>query len=168
MTRRRTFPSYDHGLSAWLILGFRYAWNDSFTIEEFKRALDAFNQKEIDHTRERIDWQESRGRFDKPTPACRIAYADTIDELLSREKDIQIPVFLPQHFLDFANKLILEALQQAHPPSKERSDFEEPLKMFYKGEGCDPAVLWRLDCVLNWQMLDRTIDEYVGKLHPLH
>ncbi|KZV86223.1 hypothetical protein EXIGLDRAFT_622192, partial [Exidia glandulosa HHB12029] len=141
-----------------------YAWNESFTIEEFKRALDAFNQKEIDHTRERIDWQESRGRFDKPIPARRITYADTIDELLSPEKDIQIPVFLPQHFLDFANKLILEALRQAHPLSKERSDLEGPLNI----EGCDPAVLWRLDCVLNWQMLDRTIDEVREALWAFH
>ncbi|KZV86229.1 hypothetical protein EXIGLDRAFT_653432 [Exidia glandulosa HHB12029] len=172
-----------------------YTWDSEFTIKDFKRSMDEYNKKEMVHTRDRLVdpmGREERDRFFKlkvTFPAARITYADSIEELLSREKDLQIPLIVPGPFFHFANKVTLDGLQRAHPPSKDRSN--GPLSEFYRADpdeddddedgdedmndgsekeiyGGTAFATWRLDCVLNWQMLDRSIDEVRETLWAFH
>lgn len=127
------------------------------------RAIDSFNKKELTAAYDRLD--DVRGGKLPTISAARITYAKSIDELMSSEKDLRIPLILPQPFRDFANKLTLQGLRQSHPPSKDRA--EGPLSIIGHVEEHwpDAPVLWCLDNILNWQMLDRSIDEYVLAQH---
>lgn len=96
-----------------------------------------------------------------PFEAARITYADNIEQALSAEKDIIIPLWVPEEFAQFANEVMLKALAEhgktSHAP---------PLKVEINGKDTDvygemgaDLTRWTLDMVLNWQMLDRRIDE---------
>lgn len=96
-----------------------------------------------------------------PFKAARITYADNIEQALSAEKDIIIPLWVPEEFSQFANDIILKALTEHDQPSH-----APPLKVEVNGKDTDvygemgaDLTRWTLDMVLNWQMLDRRIDE---------
>jgi len=134
----------------------RYSWDKDFKIELFKKELDKFNEQEISAAIDGVG--DSAEDFD----AARITYADDVATLFSSEKDIVIPLFMPKGFLDHANQLILAGLAETLPNHDAQNG---PLKFFAKADGYYQVkleldmVLWRLDKVLNWQMLDRRIDE---------
>ncbi|KAF9458011.1 hypothetical protein BDZ94DRAFT_1292213 [Collybia nuda] len=123
-------------------------------------------------------WEEVGGRIRHRdggvhiSEVARTTYADSVEVLLSSKHDIAIPLFLSPDFMDFANDIIKTALTEhglapveaLQPYSNETSDSDED------GED-DPEeimVLWRLDKILNWQMLDRQIDEVREILWAFH
>lgn len=90
--------------------------------------------------------------------AARITYAENIEQALSAEKDIIIPLWVPEEFSQYANDIILKALTEHDQPLH-----APPLKVEVTGADTDvndaDLTRWTLDMVLNWQMLDRRIDE---------
>lgn len=88
-------------------------------------------------------------------PVKRLTYGSSVDEVLSPANDITILLVLSPDFVEFANNLIAEALTEAGI-----SDVSSPLNIIQPEAGASECVVsWRLDSVLNWQMLDRRIDE---------
>lgn len=142
-----------------------YAWDESFSIEGFARAIDGFNEKEASNVQENLGWISESPLEDKPISAARTTYGSTVSEVLSPKKDILIPILIPDDFLEFANEMTVQALRQAL--NLDQSVDLEPLRPAKtdpqddEGEGGEKLVIWRLDKVLSWQMLDRRIDEFV-------
>lgn len=88
-------------------------------------------------------------------------HADNIEKALSNDKDIVIPLWVPKEFSEFANDLMLKALaehvQISHAPPLKVEILEKDVDV--GGELGADLVRWTLDMALNWQMLDRRIDE---------
>lgn len=138
----------------------RYKWDRTFNLIDFKKALDDHNRQESTAAGE-ADWY-IRGRDKKPIPAARITYGDSVDQVLLPEHDIIIPLRLDESFMKFANTQILVALEKAKKAAQlAESDCEAPLTLIHASVDSEPEVhaLWRLNKILNWQMLDRRIDE---------
>ncbi|EJD52355.1 hypothetical protein AURDEDRAFT_158081 [Auricularia subglabra TFB-10046 SS5] len=153
-----------------------YTWDESFSIPDFKRALDDYNKREKKAAR--LNTDAALDRLDvapvKATtnfPIARITYADSADALLAAEKDLRIPLVLPLAFMRFANETILAGLARASVPRT-----QGPLTVAVpvgEAEGggevdAEQMVIWQLDSVLNWQMLDRAIDEVREVLWAFH
>lgn len=138
-----------------------YTWDTSFNVEDFKKAIDAFNQKE----------GEGFGQYaleETDVPAARITYATTVAELLDASHDICIPLFLGKSFMAYAQEVIDKALKAAklqlvNPVFTAMESEESGYEMFGQA-----PVLWRLDKLLNWQMVDRRIDEVREALWSYH
>lgn len=155
-----------------------YTWDESFSIPDFKRALDDYNKRErraaslnADNVYDRLD----AGEAPKLTVA-RITYAESAAALLAPEGDLRIPLVLPPSFLRYANETILAGLARAgvsraegpltcmpaeQPPAQPEENDEDYGVDLYPEREQDHMAIWRLDSVLNWQMLDRAIDECV-------
>lgn len=140
----------------------RYKWNQSFNFAEFKRALDDHNKQESEVALNNTSYWDPRGRASVAIPAARITYGDSVVEALSPKHDIIIPLRLDRSFMEFANTQIVAALQQARELAEiTDNDCGAPLTLIRTDGGDDEEVfaLWRLNKILNWQMLDRRIDE---------
>lgn len=89
----------------------------------------------------------------------RVTYGISIDTVLSSSNDLAIAIFTTTEFVEFANELVMKALSKKGLPSK------IPLEILTKPVRDEHeelvVALWRFDKVLNWQMVDRRIDEYV-------
>ncbi|KAI5824408.1 hypothetical protein K523DRAFT_420814, partial [Schizophyllum commune Tattone D] len=141
-----------------------YAWDENFNLDNFKQAIDEFNKKESKNFGMHL-YQSRQGAVQ----AARITYADTADALLDAEHDIKIPLFLGAKFKEYAEQIIGEAvkdqgLQLANPVLRH---VETELEPQFDAYGMQP-VLWQLDRVLNWQMVDRRIDEVREALWAYH
>lgn len=149
-----------------LLMCFRYLWDEKFNLDLFKRSIEEYNQSEIDNVREK-GWKQ------RNLDPKRVTYGVTVDEILSPENDIVIPLLMGKPFFDFANDTTSKALDDQGCSSQEPllvrvnpvDDFPDDYDGFH---GYDQEVeeeflvLWRLTRVLNWQMLDRRIDESVS------
>lgn len=90
--------------------------------------------------------------------AKRVTYGTSMDTVLfSSSNDITIPIVTSTEFVEFANELVAKALDKKGLPSK------IPLEILTTPSWDEELVvaLWRLDKILNWQMVDRRIDECV-------
>jgi hypothetical protein len=139
----------------------RYEWNKDFDIKTFKKTIDAANKHEARQSDiDARDYKKSNFK-ELYLAVARSTYASSVDEVLSPAKDLVIPLYLgDRDFVDFSNNLTLEALaetgySQAKPPLQIPTVNGKPVKLWEQ----TPAVFWRLNSVLNWQMLDRRIDE---------
>ncbi len=143
-------------------LSFRisYGWDASFRIKGLTDAIDAYNQKELQNAQENSHVNQGQGSTPKMECVARVTYADSVDEILSSAKDVVIPLILTTEFMEFANGLTLKALEEAGP----KVDDEDRMRPLIPADHADPeedesTVYWRLNKALNWQMLDRRIDE---------
>lgn len=143
-----------------------YEWNESFNIEDFSKSIDLFNDREREgftEAYESIEWC----RDDAPlaiSAAARLTYGTSVDKVLSKEKDIRIPLILKEKFVEFANTAILKVLEEVGI-----KDCPPPLEALrVKNSDKERAYMWRLSDVLNWQMIDRRIDEIREMLWAFH
>ncbi|KAJ7684913.1 hypothetical protein DFH06DRAFT_1277443 [Mycena polygramma] len=143
-----------------------YKWDHTFNLTEFKKALDAHNQQESDAVSENLYHIANRAKIQ----AARITYGDSVEQVLLPENDIIIPLILHRSFLEFANTQTVAALQEAKSLSRlNKSDCAAPLTLIHEDEGEDQTLaMWRLNKILNWQMLDRRIDEIREVLWAYH
>lgn len=135
---------------------YSYEWDEKFSVKNFTEAIDKFNDRErTTVSGEWTGYSENDDEFD--LPAKRVTYATSINDVLSPAKDLAIPVVTTTEFVEFANELIMKALNKKGLPNK------IPLEILTGPTGEDELVLavWRLDKILNWQVVDRQIDEYV-------
>ena len=157
---------------------YSFAWDDTFTIPAFKKAIDEFNAREADAS---SGWRFPEILEDTPSieGIARVSYADSIQDVLSPAHDLVIPLVVGVYFLKFANEMISTAIKEAklssattpqEPPltilagglgsSAGDSDSEDIDERYDEGSS-DRLALWRFNNILNWQMLDRRIDECV-------
>ncbi|KAL1743263.1 hypothetical protein HDZ31DRAFT_65212 [Schizophyllum fasciatum] len=143
-----------------------YTWDENFRIDDFKRAMDEFNAKESENFGAEL--YILRGR-EHVAEAARITYADTADGLLDAAHDIRIPLFLGAQFKAYAEQVVGKALKEQglQPAGSVLSAVESEMEPQYDAKEMAP-VLWRLDRVLNWQMVDRRIDEVREALWAYH
>ncbi|KAK0458461.1 uncharacterized protein EV420DRAFT_1542382 [Desarmillaria tabescens] len=142
-----------------------YEWNESFNLEDFSASIDSFNDREIKgftEAYESIEW--SRDGPIKVSNAARVTYGASVDEALSKEKDIRIPLILKKKFVDFVNTMVLKALEEAG--IKGSLPLLETVGTNDSDE--ERAFMWRLNDILNWQMIDRRIDEIREMLWAFH
>ncbi|KAF9047073.1 hypothetical protein BDZ89DRAFT_1058134 [Hymenopellis radicata] len=136
-----------------------YKWDKDFNIDEFRRHIGEFNEKELKGFRETLCWGGYLFNSDAALPPVqRLSYGSTIDEVFSASKDLEILLVLSPDFVDFANKMIADCLRTAG-----FTDVEPALRFLpetgYEEEPEEGVAVWRLDRILNWQMMDRRIDE---------
>ncbi|KIY61234.1 hypothetical protein CYLTODRAFT_363128 [Cylindrobasidium torrendii FP15055 ss-10] len=142
-------------------------WGPGFDTVRFAANIDEFNDNE---TRDVVGCLPLVLGFPPPSvwssPVQRLTYNDSVDDLFSPASDIQVLLILSQRLMDYANTVLMEALDTAghtkHP---------KPLKIVARNDGdihgpC--VVVWRLDYILNWQMVDRRIDEVREILWAYH
>lgn len=86
---------------------------------------------------------------------ARTTYAESVDDLLSKH-DVLIPLVVSPKFMKFANQSIKAALVDHGFPGV---DALHPISKADHKNSAEIPVIWRLDNILNWQMLDRRIDE---------
>ncbi|KAK0446933.1 hypothetical protein EV421DRAFT_1734146, partial [Armillaria borealis] len=129
-----------------------YEWDESFTLESFCESIESFNEREAEGFMETYDYiSESR---DITISAARVTYGSSVNN---------IPLILKKSFMDFANTTVLKALEEAGI-----KDCPPPLEALEKDHDGERAFLWQLNSVLNWQMIDRRIDEIREILWALH
>ncbi|KAF7338483.1 hypothetical protein MVEN_02074300 [Mycena venus] len=142
--------------------------------EGARKALDDHNRQES-----QVAQWNTYDRYGKlPLPAARITYGDSVEQVLLPKNDILIPLTLDWSFFKFANSNIVSALQRAKKSGElDDSDCVAPLTLVgdaLPGEDeetiddVEVIALWRLSKVLNWQMLDRRIDEIREVLWAYH
>lgn len=139
-------------------------------MNEFTKAIDEYNKSQSKKFEE--DLSNLECDLENLTVA-RVTYSSSTDAILSPDKDIVIPIILSRGFVTFANDLTREALldvglEKSPLPLAPITDDEGNIPVLER-EGVDESgdeidqipVFWRMDSVLNWQMLDRRIDESV-------
>ncbi|KAJ7497784.1 hypothetical protein FB451DRAFT_1335825 [Mycena latifolia] len=152
-----------------------YKWDRTFNLAQFKEALDAHNKQESSVAAENAEMWAYHGDPLQipPIPAARITYGDSVDEVLTPKHDIVIPLRLEKSFMEFANTEIVAALQDAKQRvGLDENDCAPPLTSInnvdsHRNEE-EVLALWRLNKILNWQMLDRRIDEIREVLWAFH
>ncbi|KAF9458022.1 hypothetical protein BDZ94DRAFT_1227060 [Collybia nuda] len=137
-----------------------YDWDKSFNAQYFKATINWFNSHELDSA------EMNEG-------AARTMYVDSIKALLSSKHDIVIPLVVSLGFMDFVNNTVKAALVEY---GFEAIDALQPYNEKWMSEAAggraqDPGriiVKWRLNKILNWQMLDCHIDEFREVLWAIH
>ncbi len=129
----------------------RYEWDESFALESFCESIESFNEREAEGFLETYNYISES---DITVSAARVTYGSSVNDVLTKEKNIQIPLILKKSFMDFANTTVLKALEEAGI-----KDCPPPLAALEKDHDGERAFLWQLNSVLNWQMIDRRIDE---------
>lgn len=91
------------------------------------------------------------------------------------ERELAIPVFIPQKFEDYANRVVKEVLKEKGiiEPTEEDFEFLTPVHKEGDGRGVIPRIergdnnwaFWLIGPSLSWARIDRRIDEYVFP-HP--
>ncbi|KAJ4485192.1 hypothetical protein J3R30DRAFT_3813487 [Lentinula aciculospora] len=140
-----------------------YEWDVRFFVGEFAQSIDCFN--------DRAQWAmegkwyniaERDAEKVKFPEVKRVTYANSIEEIFSSDNDIAIPIFAPAEFVPFANDFIMKVLRELDLDKSKSGMKREvsPLVVISKDEKYDVVMaIWRLDDILNWQMVDRRIDE---------
>ncbi|KAJ7752106.1 hypothetical protein B0H16DRAFT_1317805 [Mycena metata] len=143
-----------------------YKWDSTFNLADFKHALAEHNRQEAAAVSDNF---HSYGTKPSQILAARIAYADSVEQVLSSENDIQIPLILDSSFMNFANTQIVAALRGATQAARlEVNDCTPPLTVIDQEDDEKMLVMWRLNKILNWQMFNREIDEIREVLWAYH
>ncbi|KAJ3730207.1 hypothetical protein C8R42DRAFT_714913 [Lentinula raphanica] len=147
-----------------------YEWDDNFTIPNFTEAIDSFNKRELDAMQE--EWNHVADDRIETFPAIkRVSYSSTIDQIFSDQNNMSIPILMTEAFVQFANELVMKALQELNL-NKGRDGKTKPFPLEIIGPENEEygvvLAIWRLDCILNWQMVDRRIDEVREVLWAFH
>ncbi|KAJ3837544.1 hypothetical protein F5878DRAFT_622155 [Lentinula raphanica] len=149
-----------------------YEWDDKFTIPNFTKAIDSFNDREVEALQEEWDYFADSNNESAELPVIkRVSYASTFTEIFSDKNDMAIAIFTTDAFVHFANELVMKALQESNlDKTKTGSVKPPPLEIIEpEMESSDVVLaLWRLDNILNWQMVDRRIDEVREVLWAFH
>ncbi|KAF9069165.1 hypothetical protein BDP27DRAFT_1402854 [Rhodocollybia butyracea] len=141
-----------------------YEWDENFNIEDFTKSIDGFNDRELDSVKE--EWRNSGGDDLEFPIVKRVTYASSVAEILSPSHDIVIPVITTEEFATFANSSVVEALKMKGVLGNEKMT---PLTVLGNQENQEVVItVWRLNKVLNWQMVDRPIDEIREVLWAFH
>lgn len=106
-----------------------------------------------------------------PSKIRRMVLADSLEKVLSSEGDSIIPIILPMNVVEKCNQLVSDALSEHGLPASEpllipalKPEFQRPFtKRSTGGENLVP-MLWHIDSVRAWQLIDRRIDEWVSIL----
>lgn len=91
---------------------------------------------------------------------------ETLDDVVGPRGDSLIPVHLPETVFKKCNDIILAALKDHGLPHSEPS-LVPALKDAWMQQLRDSReqkhvpVIWRIDAIRCWQLIDRRIDEYV-------
>ncbi|KAL0576150.1 hypothetical protein V5O48_005818 [Marasmius crinis-equi] len=136
----------------------QYVSSNEFSVTKLVELIDRCNHKAIASVKESMDHI-----FRYPTisrrevEAVRIIYGSEIDEVLSQ--NLYIPFVASRTFVNLANHLILETLQ-------DRGIWYKcglPVDIIHEGDGFTSpdlcVAIWKLDITLNCEMVDRRIDE---------
>ncbi|KAJ3991807.1 hypothetical protein F5050DRAFT_1898377 [Lentinula boryana] len=148
-----------------------YEWDDKFTVENFIEAIDSFNDREKNAMKKEWDRIADKKAKKIGFPVIkRVSYASSIDEIFSVVNDIYIPIFTTGEFVKFANDFVINALQELKLDEDKMAKVKRlPLRLI--GNSKDIGVVlavWQLDNILNWQMVDRRIDEVREVIWAFH
>lgn len=132
-------------------------------MKAFIEAIDSFNRREKDAMQSEWDNITVIGAKGFEFPEVkRVTYSRSFEEIFSLDKDMTIPIFTTEGFVQFANDLVMKALQESNLDKMSKNK-QTPLAIIGKDEDQDVVIaLWHLDSILNWQMVDRRIDECVS------
>ncbi|KAJ3795037.1 hypothetical protein GGU11DRAFT_793730 [Lentinula aff. detonsa] len=148
-----------------------YEWDDKFTVENFIEAIDSYNDREKNAMKEEWDSvaDEEAEKIEFPV-IKRVSYASSIEEIFSVANDIYIPIFTTGEFVKFANDLVINALQESNLDEDKMAKVKSlPLRLLGNNNGHGVVLaLWQLNHILNWQMVDRRIDEVREVLWAFH
>ncbi|KAL0564065.1 hypothetical protein V5O48_017991 [Marasmius crinis-equi] len=135
-----------------------YRWSRDFSIPEFREHLDAYNARLTTQVEETVEYVLFRPRASLGFSVKRVTHDSSVSGILSRENDLKVPLVMHKDMVLFANKLILAALEKHGI-----GNAEPPLHVVYEDDAWSSRrlclVAWNIDPVLNWQLLDRSIDE---------
>ncbi|KAJ4464596.1 hypothetical protein C8R41DRAFT_859730 [Lentinula lateritia] len=146
-----------------------YEWDENFSVKAFIEAIDSFNRREKDAMQSEWDTITVIGAKGFEFPEVkRDTYSRSFEEIFSLDKDMTIPIFTTEGFVQFANDLVMKALQESNLDKMSKNK-QMPLAIIGKDEDQDVVIaLWHLDSILNWQMVDRRIDEVREILWAFH
>ena len=85
----------------------------------------------------------------------------SLEEVLSRDGDTLIPLWIPESFVTFANEMIARALVAHCLPQNTQplySALNSPLEDSEVARDLRPFY-WKIDDLCAWQKIDRRIDE---------
>ncbi|KAL0571606.1 hypothetical protein V5O48_010356 [Marasmius crinis-equi] len=150
-----------------------YIWNESFSIPAFQKTIHTFNDnltEKAEKTANRIFWD--RNDRDTGLEVCRLSCGTSITDLLSEDSDLHVPVILPRDVADFINGMVVEVLRE-----RGLQTAVPPLRIIYNGEigsgwrlsqeTC--LAVWTLNMeLMNWQLVDRRMDEIRELLWDFH
>ncbi|KAJ8074102.1 hypothetical protein PM082_012394 [Marasmius tenuissimus] len=136
-----------------------YPWNQDFNIPQFCNHIENYNSSLTARVEETMEYLSFHPRSSFDLQATRVSYSPSVAGLLSEENDLEIPLVAPRDIVDFANEVLLGALLD-HEIRRSKT----PLRIVYEDDSewltkrlC--LVVWKMDINLNWQLLDRRIDE---------
>ncbi|KAJ7484394.1 hypothetical protein FB451DRAFT_1232352 [Mycena latifolia] len=147
-------------------------WDPHFDIAEFQQQIVYSNKAEIANwietdLHDRLFPQGIVNPEDLDDRFQRITCAPSVDEVLSRKKDVMLQVLLPCDFAVYANDLVSQA--QAHAGLRETKLLMPMVRQFNflgaPNPQTDGLFLWRVGKELMWQQLDRRIDEVFEVLY---
>ncbi|KAJ3781240.1 hypothetical protein GGU10DRAFT_299913 [Lentinula aff. detonsa] len=148
-----------------------YEWDDKFTVEKFIEAIDSYNDREKNAMKEEWDSvaDEEAEKIEFPV-IKRVSYARSIEEIFSVVNDLYIPIFTTGEFVKFANDLVINALQESDLDEDKMAKVKSlPLRLIGNNNNYGVVLaLWQLNNILNWQMVDRRIDEIREVLWAFH
>ncbi|KAK1232556.1 hypothetical protein PQX77_004314 [Marasmius sp. AFHP31] len=135
-----------------------YSWDRDFNIPHFREHIKNYNSRLTTGVEETVEYLFFHLRASSEFQATRVSYSSSVTSLLSGENDLEIPFVAQKDIVDFANGTLLEAMLDYGIRLS-----EAPLRIVYQDNSwlsrhlC--LVVWRMDINLNWQVLDRRIDE---------
>ncbi|KIY65347.1 hypothetical protein CYLTODRAFT_456409 [Cylindrobasidium torrendii FP15055 ss-10] len=137
----------------------RCSWDSNFSVKNFRRSIDALNKLEATIIAQAICDAElpySLLTVDDPKDLVkRITYTSSIERMFQPGQNPELVVLVTKEFAAYANGLVLQALADAGFVGR-----PAPLHILKECSSTNTCLVsWRLDGVLNWQMLDRRIDE---------
>ncbi|KAK7453509.1 hypothetical protein VKT23_011788 [Stygiomarasmius scandens] len=149
-----------------------YEWNSSFSLSNFKQAIDKFNENERRAAENNLMYLDNEGSDDlqsalRSKSTSRISYASSVEELFGSEKDIVLPITTEPNFVKYANRVVKEGLESAGFHNQDLPILDVGFDQS-KDKNSRIMVLWKLTKVLNWQMVDRRIDEVREMLWAFH
>ncbi|KAL0578207.1 hypothetical protein V5O48_003782 [Marasmius crinis-equi] len=151
----------------------KYIWNEAFDIPSFRNTIRDFNRSLADKFEDKAHTLYFWPYSDALLKVRRISCGDTVSDILSPEKDLYIPLVLPKDLVTFANKTIEDVIRDGG-----FDDSPPVLTVLYEDQSGSkhwgPArgnclVVWRLSMrLMNWQMMDRRLDELREILWDFH
>ncbi|KAF9029392.1 hypothetical protein BDP27DRAFT_1349689 [Rhodocollybia butyracea] len=129
----------------------KYEWDENFNIKDFIESIDRYNDCELQSPE--LEWRNHRLKF------------PTVQRVTHASHDVVIPVVTTEEFVTFANASVVEALEMKGILGNEKII---PLTVLDHDGKHEVLTVWRLNKVLNWQMVDRRIDEVREVLWAFH
>ncbi|KIY61451.1 hypothetical protein CYLTODRAFT_495250 [Cylindrobasidium torrendii FP15055 ss-10] len=134
----------------------RYRWDQKFDMVDFCKEIRSFNQEETKIISQSLRHYQADLKLDKAKNSVRrLTYGTDIDDIFSRVHDLEVILVLSEDFVSFSNSILEQAMTDVGHPST-----FPPLTIISKSRITQECLVsWKLDYALNWQMLDRRIDE---------